>query len=133
MYKTKFSIQIHKQRKKHYDSHFDLRVMNRRRTQLLSWALPKSKFPEYGEKVLAIQTPNHRLSYMYFEGRLENGDIVELYDRGNCAVLLEKYNMMILKFLGSKIRGIYNFISIQSKTDQKTWLVMRSKREIGLN
>jgi hypothetical protein len=62
--KTLFSIQEHYQQSKR-SSHYDLRVLDLKKKTLWSWAFPKRKFPEIGEKVLAIRTVNHPISYMY--------------------------------------------------------------------
>lgn len=123
--KTLFSVQEHFQRAKR-SSHFDLRVLDPKKKVLWSWAFPKLKFPEEGEKSLAIRTANHKLSYMYFEGRLDNGDVVSLYDKGKCHVLVYRYNLIIMYFNGAKLKGVYNFIKLFSSKD--SWLVTKSKK-----
>lgn len=122
---TRFSVQIHMQKQKK-SSHFDLRILDPARTTLISWAFPKSRFPEYGEKILAIKTPDHRVSYMYFKGALENGDTVSIYDRGKCKILLSSHNLIIVYFKGSHIKGIYNFIRMVHSDN--SWLVTKSKK-----
>lgn len=124
--KTRFSIQDHFQKKSH-SSHFDLRILNPRETTLWSWALPKSKFPNRGERVLAIRTANHRVSYMYFDGELENGDKVKLFDRGKCRIILLTENLIVINFNGSKIKGSFNFIKMVGSDD--AWLVTQSKQQ----
>ena len=124
--KTKFSIQNHWQ-KRNRSSHFDLRILNPKKTTLYSWALPKSQFPdEKMSKVLAIRTVNHPVSYMYFSGHLDNGDKVEVYDKGLCIIFLLKQNLVIVYFDGNKIKGVYNFIKLVKSKD--AWLVTRSKK-----
>ena len=123
--KTLFSIQEHYQKSKK-SSHFDLRILDPKKKVLWSWAFPKRKFPEVGEKVLAIQTVNHQVSYMYFEGKLDNGDIVSVYDKGKCHIIMIKNNLIIFYFDGKKIKGAYNFI--KSFTSKDSWLVVKSKK-----
>lgn len=123
--KTKFSVQEHYQRSKR-SAHFDLRILDPKKKTLWSWAFPKAKFPNHGEKVLAIRTPNHKLSYMYFEGKLNNGDVVSLYDKGECEVLVFKHNIVVIYFSGEKLKGAYNFIKLFSTKD--SWLVTQSTK-----
>jgi bifunctional non-homologous end joining protein LigD len=125
MFKTKFSIQNHYQKKKR-SSHFDLRILNKAKSALWSWALPKSEFPEKSKKVLAIKTPNHKVSYMYFHGLLPNGDKITIFDRGECKVLVNKHNLVIIFFRGKHIKGAYNFIRMMRS--KNSWLVTKSKK-----
>lgn len=123
-FKTTFSIQDHHQKKSH-SSHFDLRILNQKKSSLWSWAIPKSKFPIAGERVLAIRTVNHKVSYMHFDGELENGDTVKLFDKGKCRVIIVSQNLLIFHFIGSKIRGTYNFIRLLGSDD--AWMIQKSK------
>lgn len=127
MFRSRFSIHIHDQRKRR-SSHFDIRIVNRDKSSLLSWAIPKQKFPESNDRVLAIQTPNHPMSYLDYEGVQDNGDIVTLFDRGECKILVYRNNLIVVHFLGKKIRGSYNFVKFQSSSKQTNWLIMKSKR-----
>ena len=122
--KTRFSIQDHWQKKPN-SSHLDLRILNPRETTLWSWAIPKHRLPNIGEKMLAIRTPNHKVSYMYFSGKLDNGDTVEVFDRGKCKIMVLTQNLIVVNFSGNRIRGIYNFIKLVGSED--AWLVSRSK------
>jgi len=123
--KTVFSVQEHYQKSKR-SSHFDLRILDLKKKVLWSWAFPKRKFPEVGEKVLAIKTQDHKISYMYFEGNLKNGDVVSLHDKGRCHVILVKYNLVIMYFEGQKIKGAFNFVKIHSMGD--SWIVTKSNK-----
>jgi len=124
-FKTRFSIQNHWQ-KRVRSAHFDLRVLDPDRRILWSWAFPKARFPEEGERLLAIRTPDHRLSYMYFRGSLKNGDKVTIFDRGDCRVILLSHNLVIIYFHGKEIIGTFNFIRLVKTKD--AWLVTRSKK-----
>ena len=121
---TKYSIQKH-YRKSHRSSHLDLRILDpRKKKRLWSWALVKERFPEDGEKLLAIRTPDHRLEYMYFEGELENRDKVTLFDKGICDIIHDGSYLKIFYFKGEKINGAYNFIRLHSNV----WLVTKAKK-----
>jgi len=124
---TKFSIQLHYQKKKR-SSHFDLRVLDKRKKVLLSWAFPKSKFPEEKERMLAIRTPDHPVSYMYYQGKLNNDDQVVVYDEGKCIIVTSTGNYFLIYFEGKKIKGAYNFIRLIHTKDN--WLVTKSKKSM---
>jgi hypothetical protein len=68
--------------------HFDFRIGNER-IGLLSWAIPKAKLPEAGERLLAVQQPLHEYSYKDFEG-----DIKEGYGKGT--VKLDKQGKVLV-------------------------------------
>ena len=125
--KTRFSIQNHFQQRTK-SSHFDLRILNPKRTTLWSFAFPKSRFPNLGEKILAIRTPNHPVGYMYFQGMLDNKDKVQIYDKGLCIIILYSQNLLVLYFNGNKIKGTFNFIRLVKS--ENSWLVMQSKQKL---
>ena len=122
---SKFSIQEHWQ-KRTRSSHLDVRILDPKKKFLWSWAIPKKKFPVGKEKVLAIRTVNHKLSYMYFQGKLDNGDHVNLFDVGKCIIVMYSQTVVILKFEGRKINGTYNFIRLGNT--KNAWLITESKK-----
>ena len=122
--KSKFSVQNHWQ-KRNNRSHFDIRILSPSKLKLWSWAFPKAKFPKPHERVLAIRTSDHKVSYIYFHGRLSNGDKVDLFDKGDCYILKIQDNIKIFKFVGKKINGIFVFIKVHGSKD--AWIVIRSK------
>ncbi len=123
--KTKFSIQKHYQKKKR-SVHYDIRILGDRSKKLYSWALPKMKFPRIGQRVLAIRTVDHPVDYMYFEGRLKNGDVVTVVDRGECDVLVNTKKVIVFDFKGKVINGVYNFINVDTTKD--TWIITKSRK-----
>lgn len=62
--------------------HYDLRIGDE--SGLISWAIPSSKLPAPGEKVLAILQPLHTYEYKDFEGRIESG-----YGKGKVSKIRE--------------------------------------------
>ncbi len=96
VFKTKFSVQYHKNKSPHYD----LRILSKDKRSLWSWAIPKSRFPiNKQEKLLAIRTENHPPSYIHFQGKLGDGSRVNLVYRGNCIVDNDKDPIIKIKFL----------------------------------
>jgi len=125
--KSKFSIQAHYQKRKK-SLHWDLRLLSPNKSYLLSFAIPKKEFPKKGEKVLAIRTVNHKVSYMLFHGFLDNGDSVEVYDHGNCELVKWSKELIIVKFYGMKIKDTFVFIKLKNQK-QDNWLILRSKHD----
>lgn len=122
---SKFSIQVHYQ-KKRKSAHWDLRLLSPNKSYLLSFAIPKKEFPEKGEKVLAIRTVNHKVSYMYFHGFLHNGDSVEVYDMGKSEIVRWTKELIIIVLNSVKINGTFVFIKLKNQK-QDNWLILRSK------
>jgi bifunctional non-homologous end joining protein LigD len=123
--KSKFSIQIHKRKN---ITHWDLRVLSPKKTHLISWAIPKEKFPKKGEKILAIRTVDHKVNYLNFSGTLNSGDKVEIYDIGDCDIIKWKQDLIIVKFSGKKIKGVFLFIKMKN-SKQDDWLILRSGKK----
>ena len=75
---TRLVVQYHSKR----TPHWDLRIVDPKLGGALSWAIPKRKFPEEGEKLLAVQTPLHANEYLDFEGELEDnkGTVIKVMD-----------------------------------------------------
>ena len=120
-YTTQFVIQDH-----HASTHhFDLRI--KRDNYLASWAIPKAKLPEdYNEKILAIQTNNHNLSWLTFEGTIPEGNYgagtVKIYDSGDCLVH-QWTNVITITFNGNKIKDTYSLI----RTNNKKFIIVKKK------
>ena len=53
--------------------HFDLRIALPQTGVAHSWALPQGRMPLSGEKVLAVESGDHDLSYMGFSGQIGPG------------------------------------------------------------
>lgn len=120
-YTTQFVIQDH------YASthHFDLRI--KRDNYLASWAIPKARLPEdENEKILAIRTNDHNLSWLKFEGTIPEGNYgagkVTIYDSGDCLVH-QWTNVITVTFNGNKIKDTYSLI----KTNNKKYIIVKKK------
>lgn len=107
--------------------HFDLRLENDEGT-MSSWAIPKHKMPEGKEKLLAVKTEDHPVSYNKFEGTIEEGygaGEVEIYDGGIFEEIEWTGKKIVFKLKGKKETATYNLI----KTDGKNWLLMEAKEQ----
>lgn len=124
--KHRFVIQRHKAAKA--GEHFDLRLENDDGA-MTSWAIPKHKLPKGKEKLLAMKTEDHPISYMKFEGAIPEGEYgagtVEIYDKGTYDEIEWKKNKIIFKLKGRKEKGRYKIF----KTDGDKWMIMEDKKE----
>lgn len=126
--KTRFLIHLHEARRA--GTHWDLRIL--RNGVLVSWAIPRAKEPNRGDRFLAIRTPDHPLSWEKFEGNIPSkeygGGVVKIYDKGTCKINEWKDGKIGFTLEGEKVKGDFWLIRIENKKNQtKDWLWMRSK------
>jgi DNA ligase D-like protein (predicted 3'-phosphoesterase) len=123
--KHRFVIQLH-----HADvagEHYDLRLENDEGA-LSSWAVPKHKLPAEKEKLLAMKTEDHPLSYIKFKGTIPEGygaGEMEIHDSGTYEEIERTKSKLVFKLRGGKEKGTY----VLFNTGGKRWLLMRSKKE----
>jgi ribosomal protein S18 acetylase RimI-like enzyme len=106
--------------------HIDLRIGDTKSGIAHSWVLPKVIVPKPGEKVLAVQQPDHTLRYMDFRGLIGRGygaGTVKAVDRLQTEVHHSEPGKM--KFRLDRGRGDEEFILRRTgKHDQSTkWLL----------
>lgn len=121
----RYSIQKHDASSLHYDLRLE------REGTLKSWAIPKGPSTNPSEKRLAIQTEDHPVDYIFFEGEIEEGrygaGTVELWDRGTYEALKWKENEIILDISGDELRGKYVLIRFQPEENPENWLFFKKK------
>ena len=114
--------------------HFDLRLeMN---GVLKSWAVPKGMSLDPNHKRLAIEVPDHSLSYINFEGTISEGkygagqvvvwDNGEYSTSGDPAEQLAKGRLSFV-FHGRKLRGGFSLLKMKGRKNQ--WLVVKTRDE----
>jgi len=111
--------------------HFDLRLEFD--GVLRSWAVPKGLSDEAGVRRLAMQVPDHALSYAPFEGVIPEGAYgagkVDVWDRGSFRVLERGDGKLVLELKGQRVRGVYELRRTRFKGDARDdgrkWLVTR--------
>lgn len=125
---TKFVIQYHEARTKHYDLRLEYHGI------LLSWAVPKGLSTKLNEKRLAIHVEDHPLDYAKFEGVIPQGNYgagtVEIFDYGDYIPLADFEQGLKkghLKFFlnGNKLKGAWSLIKFQDKH----WFVLKINDE----
>ena len=112
--------------------HFDFRLEYR--GTLKSWAVPKTPPRTPGVKRLAIEVPNHPLSYAKFKGTIPKGQYgagkVKIWDKGTYE-LIEKDSKKIEFILhGKKMKGNYVLIKTNyGSKPEKSWLLFKTKEK----
>jgi len=117
-----FVIQEHHSRRLHYD------VRLERNGVLKSWAVPKGPPEKRGEKKLAIETEDHPLEYMNFEGTIPEGEygagVVKIWDRGLYEPLIWQEDKIEFILSGSRLKGRYVLVRFK-KAGEKEWLLIK--------
>lgn len=128
---SKFVIMKHEAKKA--GLHFDLRFRIPNSKDWDSYAVRKGVPEEIGKKVLAIKTTIHSEKEALFIGNIPEGEYgggkLTLWDVGPCTIIKYEKNHIVINFNGSKIKGIYHFIStiVVDKTNGKTYFLFKGK------
>lgn len=119
----RFVIQEHAASTHHFDFRLELDGV------LKSWAVPKGVSSVPGERRLAVPGEDHPLTYVDFEGEIEEGNYgaghVTIWDRGQYDLLDRKDYKYVVRLRGEKLRGA--FVLVRIKTG--VWLVMKMKTD----
>lgn len=118
-----FVIQEHHARKLHYDFRLEMDGV------LKSWAVPKAPAKKAGLRRLAIHVEDHDLSYIDFEGEIEEGSYgagaVKIWDKGTYEVESRKDNKIVFHLKGKKLKGRYTLLKMGWGPDQ--WILFKTK------
>ncbi|MGH9024071.1 MAG: DNA polymerase ligase N-terminal domain-containing protein, partial [Acidimicrobiia bacterium] len=103
--------------------HWDLRL--ERGGVLISWAVPKGIPTHPQEDHLAVNTEDHPLSYLDFEGEIPRRQYgagkMRIWDRGTYAAEKFRADEVIATFAGSRMRGRYALF----RTRGTSWMIHR--------
>jgi bifunctional non-homologous end joining protein LigD len=103
--------------------HYDLRL--EKAGVLKSWAVPKGLPPFPGVKRLAVQTEDHPMEYLKFDGRIPKGQYgageMWVYALGKYQVTKEKKDGFYFRLSSKEITGEYRI----HNTKEKEWLLER--------
>jgi len=118
------SFVVHRHHASHL--HYDLRL--EQDGTLKSWAVPKGMPPLPGIKRLAVQTEDHPLEYLNFEGTIPKGQYgggdMWVYANGKYEITkLKKDNSFYFKLSSKELNGEYRMYPI--KKEKKEWLLER--------
>jgi bifunctional non-homologous end joining protein LigD len=124
----RFVIQKHDASRLHYDFRLETRD-----GVLLSWAVPKGPSLDPRQKRLAVETEDHPLDYIDFEGVIPEGNYgagtVIVWDTGTYTTerdIRQQFHDGKISFTlnGTKIKGLFALIRIRQR--HKQWLLIKS-------
>jgi len=116
---SRFVIQRHHASNLHYDLRLEQDGI------LKSWAVPRGMPPFPGVKRLAVQTEDHPLKYLTFEGEIPKdeygGGMMWIYASGKYEITKEKKNGFYFHLSGKQMNGEYRMHLMKDKE----WLMER--------
>ncbi len=129
-----FVIQKHDARNLHYDLRLEMSGV------LKSWAVPKGPSMNPDDKRLAVETEDHPMKYLKFEGTIPKGNYgageMEIWDSGTYEIYdnkqltpdeqWEKGDIKI-EFFGKRIQGAFALVRTRRSGDQNHWLLIKKK------
>jgi len=119
---NRFVVQEHWASHHHFDFRLEIGGV------LKSWAVPKGIPQKKGKKVLALQTEDHPVEYINFEGKIPKGlygaGTVKIFDKGKYKLIKKTKRKIIFRLEGEKLKG--NYILLNFK-DPNRWLLFKEK------
>lgn len=126
----RFVVHEHHASRLHYDLRIEMGGV------LKSFAVPKGPSLDPAQRRLAVETEDHPVKYLDFQGSISDGNYgagqMVIWDRGTYSVLpgekpLEAYRSgkLHLDFHGERLRGM--FMLIRSSRGDRQWLLFKKK------
>ena len=117
-----FVVQRHNARTLHWDFRLEMNGV------LKSWAVTKVPPRKKGIKRLAIQTPDHALSYGKFEGEIKDGygkGKVKIWDKGTYILESKDKKKIVFELKGKKLKGKYVLVFTAYGKKKNGWLFFK--------
>ncbi|MFN4763197.1 DNA ligase D [Gillisia sp. Q332] len=129
----RFVIQRHQATRLHYDLRLEMQGT------LKSWAVPRGPSMNPADKRLAIQTEDHPIEYLTFQGTIPKGNYgageMKIWDEGiykgtgdlSKKELLEQFvkGDLKLEFFGKKIKGTFALVKTNREDKGNQWLLIK--------
>ena len=129
----RFVVHEHEARRHHFDVRLEIGGV------LKSWAVPKGPSMDPSVKRLAVQVPDHRLSYGDFEGLIPEGQYgagpVVIWDRGTFVAASDdpegdlERGKLSFTLRGRKLDG--GFTLVRLKRGDGQWLLIKQADELA--
>jgi hypothetical protein len=120
------AVQDHKAKKAR--RHFDLRLVDPDAGKAHSWAIPKARLPDPGERLLAVQTFTHTPEYALNFGAKKTQTIGKGYGAGTVRMALKKPTQ-ILEASNTKVRfNVGDTEYLLKRTRKDKWLLMNTTK-----
>lgn len=122
-----FVIQMHAARRMHWDLRLEMNGV------LRSWAVPRGPSLDPDDKRMAVETEDHPIEYVDFEGIIPDGNYgaggMIVWDRGIYTAHIpmdEGYRdgKLLFELHGHKLRGVWTLVRTAGG-DGKQWLLMK--------
>jgi len=117
----RFVVQKHAASHLHYDFRLEMDGV------LKSWAVPKGVPEQPGIRRLAVQTEDHPLNYITFEGVIPEGEYgagrVEIWDSGTFDLAGTDSKKIEFDLKGRRLTGSYVLVH----TGENNWLMLKKK------
>ena len=134
----RFVIQRHEATRLHYDLRLEMGGV------LKSWAVPKGPSMNPKDKRLAIETEDHPVKYLDFEGTIPKGNYgageMQIWDKGtfkaaaktsdNLEEQWEDGNLKIV-FTGTKIKGEFALVKTKRGDKKNQWLLIKKNDDFS--
>ncbi|MCW4025751.1 MAG: non-homologous end-joining DNA ligase [Candidatus Bathyarchaeota archaeon] len=121
-----FVVQEHNARRLHWDFRLEKDGV------LKSWAVPKGMPEDTKQRHLAVETEDHPLEYVGFEGKIPEGHYgagtVKIWDKGFFEVKLWESNKIEVTLDGSVLKGRYVLVRLKKGSDND-WLLLKGKEK----
>ncbi|MDQ4145413.1 MAG: ATP-dependent DNA ligase, partial [Actinomycetota bacterium] len=120
----RFVVDWHSARRLHFDLRLELDGVAK------SWAVPKGPPLQTGLKRLAVQTEDHPLEYLEWEGDIPEGEYgagkMRIWDRGTFELEKRTGGELKVRFHGEKLTGSYVLVKTRGERD---WLLIRHRQD----
>lgn len=121
--KARFVVHEHDASHLHHDFRLEIDGV------LKSWAVPKGMPPIPNVRRLAVQTEDHPVEYIDFEGTIPEGEYgagtVKIWDAGEFELAKESAGHLEVDLKGRKLSGRY----VMVHTADKNWILFKKRAE----